>query len=89
MLTVEARDSDNVVVEQSFTVKVNEFNDTPTDVIPDVTVDEDSDPTVYQPDGQIPGMLRWDQLTYTVVGNTNSSLFSLITIDPITYECML
>ena len=73
-------------VAQSTTITVTAVNDEPTvtSPIPDVTVDEDAADTVFSLYPYFQDVENTDaQLTYTVTGNTNPSLFTSVNItDP-------
>jgi len=80
-LTVRATDYDGAWVEESFTVYVYEVNDSPyvETGISDVNVDEDAADQFVNLDAAFADVDHTDEeLTYTVVGNTNSDLFDSI-----------
>ncbi|MEC7838504.1 MAG: Ig-like domain-containing protein, partial [Chlamydiota bacterium] len=78
-ITIRATDSTGAYVEDTFTVTVNAVNDAPTvdNGIADVTVNEDAANTVLdlsQAFADVDILTNRDDLTLTVVGNTNRSL---------------
>ena len=85
-IIIRATDTGGLWVEDTFTVTVNPVNDDPTvqAAIPDVTVDEDATDTVFSLYPYFQDVENTDaQLAYTVTGNTNPSLFTLVNItDP-------
>ncbi len=82
-ITIRATDTGFLWVEDTFTVTVNPVNDTPalSAAIPDVTVDEDAANTAFSLYSYFQDVEDTDaQLTYTVVNNTNPSLFTSVNI---------
>ncbi|MEC7838440.1 MAG: Ig-like domain-containing protein, partial [Chlamydiota bacterium] len=78
-ITVRATDSFGAYVEDTFVVTVNPVNDAPTvaNAIADITVSEDSANTVLDLSHafeDVDILTNNDNLTFTVVSNTNSSL---------------
>ncbi|MCE9546032.1 MAG: tandem-95 repeat protein, partial [Planctomycetia bacterium] len=82
-VTVRATDAGGLHVDSMFHVTVNAVNDTPTTVgIADVTVDEDAQPTVIHLQDVFSDVEDTpQQLTYSVVGNTNQGIFASTAID--------
>ncbi|MEZ6056154.1 MAG: DUF2341 domain-containing protein [Planctomycetaceae bacterium] len=90
-ITVRATDAGGLFVETTFRVTVNSVNDTPTTSgIADVTVDEDAVNTVINLWDSFADVETADnQLTFTIVGNTNTSLFTSVTRNNTTGELTL
>jgi len=83
-LTVRATDTDGLWVETSFTVNVESVNSAPEVAasIPDVYVYEDAADEVINLFDYFDDIEDADEdMTYEVVGNTNSSLFDSVDID--------
>ncbi|MCP4378307.1 MAG: LEPR-XLL domain-containing protein, partial [bacterium] len=77
-ITVRATDPRGLFVETTFNVVVAAVNDVPTTAgITDVAVDEDAPNTVIDLGAAFDDIENTDaELTYTIEGNTNASLFS-------------
>lgn len=81
-ITIRATDSGGLYVEDTFTVTVNSVNDVPTATgITNVTVDEDALDTTIDLFPSFADVEDADNaLTYSVEANTNSTLFTSVTI---------
>lgn len=93
-ITVRATNLVGAVVEDTFTITVNDTE--PTDAVPttdgiaDITVDQDSDNTVISLfDAFADREDTDDELIYSIVTNSNSALFASTEIDPTTGELTL
>ncbi|MCB9113237.1 MAG: DUF4082 domain-containing protein, partial [Anaerolineales bacterium] len=81
-ITIRATDSGGLFVETTFTVTVNLVNDVPTTTgITNVTVDEDAPDTTIDLFPSFADVEDADNaLTYTVEANTNTALFTSVTV---------
>ena len=82
-ITIRATDAGGLFVEDTFRLTVSPENDAPTTTgLPDETVQEDAAPFVYALASLFDDPEQAaSTLTYTVVGNTDPSLFSSISVD--------
>ena len=89
-VTVRATDTGGLAVDTTFTVNVDPVNDRPTTSgIADLNVDEDADDSTIDLYAAFADIEDADsQLTYSVVGNTDSALVGT-SIDPITGQLTL